>query len=138
MISTVQNRNSLPEAKVFVYRLNNETGYYEKQSGEPEFQKLPFELKVEETRKPEQIHSKVICRGRTKNGRYIFFTGLIPVSGGGLFFGDHYEFVEDIKKNSFILFAFTQGNEVLTIHFFNHFKVYPSKRAKFISTYLNK
>ena len=117
MISTVQNRNSLPEAKVFVYRLNNETGYYEKQSGEPEFQKLPFELKVEETRKPEQIHSKVICRGRTKNGRYIFFTGLIPVSGGGLFFGDHYEFVEDIKKNSFILFAFTQGNEVLTIHF---------------------
>ena len=135
---TVPKQKSLPKAKVFIYRLNTETGYYEKQIGEPEFQKLPFELKVEETRKPEQIHSKIICRGRIKNGRYTFFTGLIPISGGGMFFGDHYEITEGIKRNSFILFAFTQGNQVLTIHFFNHFKVYPGKRAKFISTYLNK
>lgn len=138
MNAIVPKQKPLPEAKVFIYRLNIVTGYYEKQTGEPGFQKLPFELKVEETRKPEQIHSKIICRGRIKDGRYTFFTGLIPISGGGMFFGDHFELINNIKRNSFILFAFTQGNELLTIHFFNQFKVYPGKRAKFISTYLNQ
>ncbi len=138
MNQTVLKQPSLPEAKKFEYRLNNETGYYEKQTGDPGFLKLPFELKVEQTRKPEQIHSKIICRGRIKNGRYTFFTGLIPVNSGGLFFGDHYELVKEEKKNSFILFSFSQGNELLTIHFFNHFKVYPGKRAQFIAKYLNQ
>lgn len=125
-----------PESKNHVYQLNNETGYYEKKTSPLGFEKLPLELKVEETRKPDQIHSKLICRGRIKNGKYLFFTGLLPV-GGAVYFGDHYHPTEK-QKNSFIIFRFSNNNQVLTIHYFNHFKVYPNKRAKFISEFLKR
>lgn len=127
-----------PEVKVFTYRLNPETGYYEQLTGELGFFKLPFDLKVEQTRKPDQINSKLICRGRVKAGKYLFFTGLIPIYKDGVFFGDHYEFVKGEKKNSFVLFEFSEGNNVMTVHFFNHFKVYPKRRLKFVSDYFNK
>ena len=104
-----------PESKTIVYNLNIESGYYERFTSPPGFEKLPPELKVEETRRPEQIHSKLICRGRIKNGRYTFFTGLLPVTNS-LFFGDHFHPNEKVK-NSFILFEFSEGNQILTINY---------------------
>lgn len=127
-----------PESKELVYKLNSETGYYERITAPSGFEKLPHELKVEETRRPEQIHSKLICRGRTKNGNYTFFTGLLPVEANSqMFFGDHYHPSEK-QKNSFILFQFSNGNEYLTVNYFNHFKIYPAKRGKFISDFLKR
>ena len=138
MKQTVLKQTSFPEAKIFVYKLNHETKYYQKQSGEIGFTKLPYELKLEETQQKEQIRSKWVCRGRTVNGKYTFFTGLLPVGNGNLFFGDHYEIVKGQKRNSFILFQFSDGNEVMTLHFFNHFKLYPERRGKFITQYLQQ
>lgn len=125
-----------PETKVHVYILNDETGYYVLNSSPVGFDKLPGELKVEDTRQRQQIRSDKICRGRIKDGRYLFFTGMIQVGKGNLYFGDHFEFVNGSKKNSFILFRFSSDQTEMTIYFFNHFKVYPGKRAKFISEFL--
>lgn len=124
-----------PECKTHVYELNDVTGYYEKKIARPGFEKLPYELKVEDTRKRQQIRADLICRGKIKNGKYLFFTGLLPVGNGTLFFGDNYEIINGYKKNSFILFLFSNGNRTLKIFYFNHFKVYPGQRAKFISDF---
>ena len=124
--------NTPPQCKVVTYQLNDETNYFERTSSEPGFEKLPLELKVEDTRRPEQIHSSKIIRGRIKNGKYLFFTGLLPTQFSGFYFGDHYEFVNSVKKNSFVLFHFTNENRTLTVYFYHHFKVYPKRRKKFI------
>lgn len=139
MKATPTNRpssTSKPDYKKVVYRLNDESKYYDRHECPPGFEKLPTELKIEETRRPELIKSKIICRGRVKDGRYTFFTGLIPVSGSW-YFGDHYHPAEN-KKNSFVLFCFTEGNAVLTIYYFNHFKLYPKRRGKFIGEFIRR
>jgi len=132
----MKHHTGQPENKVHIYNLNDETGYYELNSSPLGFDKLPNELKVEDTRQRQQIRSDKICRGRIKDGRYLFFTGLIQVGKGNLYFGDHFEFENGSKKNSFILFRFSSDQKEMTIYFFNHFKVYPGKRAKFISDFL--
>jgi hypothetical protein len=121
-----------PECKVCTYSFNDVTNYFDRIECDPSFMKMPLELKVEETRKPEQIHSSQIVRGRIKDGKYLFFTGILPTEFTNLYFGDHYEFLNGIKKNSFILFHFTDRNRVFTVYFFNQFKLYPTKRNRFV------
>jgi len=130
------NNTGHPECKILVYQLNEISGYYEIATAPLGFYKLPGELKVEETRQPDQIKSKMICRGRVKEGKYLFFTGLLPTGNGTLFFGDHYEFIKGQKKNSFILFKFTSDRRNLKIYYFNHFKLYPAKRGQFIINFI--
>lgn len=125
--------NTPPQIKVVEYQFNDETNYFDRTSCELGFQKLPEELKIEDTRKPEQIHASQIIRGRIKNGKYLFFTGLLPTDFSGFSFGDHYEYVNGIKKNSFVLFHFTNQNKNLTAYFYDHYKIYPKRRKKFIS-----
>jgi hypothetical protein len=126
------------ESKKIVFKLNGETGYYERVSAPIGFEKIPTELKVENTQRREHIRADFICRGRIKNGNYTFFTGLLPVEGSPyIFFGDHYH-PNESQKNSFVLFQFSPGNEYMTINYFNHFKVYPNKRGKFISDFLKR
>lgn len=127
---------ALPEAKVCRFELNPERGWYVKTSGPAGFTKVPDELKVEETRRPDIIQSKTIIRSHQRGGRSEFFTGLLPTKFPGLYFGDVYEFRNGKKVNSFCLFSFSEGNRGLTIHFFNQYKVYPPRRAKFIADYL--
>ena len=132
------NYSGQPDCKKLVYKLNSETRYYERISSPLGFEKLPTELKVEETQRKEQINSRLVCRGRIRGGTYTFFTGLLPVeSNSRFYFGDHYH-PKEKQKNSFILFQFSEGNEYLTVYYFNHFKVYPSKRGEFISGFLRR
>jgi hypothetical protein len=121
-----------PQFKVVTYQLNEATNYFERTSCEIGFEKLPLELKVEDTQRPEIIHSSQIIRGRIKNGKKSFFTGLLPTQFLNLFFGDHFERINGEKKNSFILFNFENENRDLTIFFFNHYKLYPKRRESFI------
>ncbi len=128
---------ALPEAKVCRFELNPERGWYVKTSGPAGFFKVPDELKVEETRRPDIIKSGTIIRGHQRGGRYEFFTGLLPTKFPGVFFGDYFERKADgSKSNSFVLFIFSDGHKRLTIYFFNTYKVYPGRRAKFIDDYL--
>jgi hypothetical protein len=121
-----------PQFKVITYQYNDESGYFDRVTCEPGFEKLPLELKIEDTVRKDIIQSSQIIRGRVKNGKYLFFTGLIPTEFTGYYFGDHYEYTPDGKKNSFILFEFSNNNRNLNAFFYNHFKIYPGKRIKFI------
>ncbi len=125
-----------PEHKELKYKFNSETRYYEQTNAPLSFNKMPFELKVEETQRKDIIKSKYVIHGRIKNGKYKFFTGLIPTGYKTQYYGDHYEFIKGIKKNSFIIFQFSENKRELTIYFFNHIFIYPKQRLKFITDFM--
>lgn len=127
--------NGLPEAKVCRFKLNETTGWYQMESCPPGFVKVPPELRIEETIRPDKINSNLIIRSRVEGGRYKFFTGMLPAGRPGLFFGDYFEFQGGAKVNSFCLFYLTDANRRLEVHFFNRFKVYPSRRQTVIVQY---
>ena len=130
----------IPDYKTIHYSLNIETGYYEKQPERIPFNKLPFELKVELTQdqRIKRNGAKEVIRGRTKNKKYLFFTGLIPTKYKNLYRGDHYEFIKGQKKNSLVLFHFSTDNRQLTVYFFNHYTVYASAIDLFINEFWKK
>jgi len=128
---------TFPDYKYLVFTLNQETHYYEMTRGEMGFMKVPNELKLEETQKKGLIKSDFLIRGRIKDGKYLFFTGLLKTSFENLYFGDFYEIKHGIKKNSFILFLFTQDQTRFEMFFFNHFKLYPDRRGQFINDFIN-
>ena len=124
------------EAKILNYSYNAETGWFSQTSAPPRFTKVPVELRVEETQRRDIVGADKIIRSRQIDGRYLFFTGLRQTEFSGLFYGDYFERRPNgTKVNSFLLFHFTEGNQCLTIHFFNSFKVYPNRRATFIGGY---
>jgi hypothetical protein len=130
------NTTSLPEAQRLTYSFNPNNGWYNQTSAPPGFTKVPAELRVEPTARPEKIGASTVIRSRTVNGRYLFFTGLRETNHSNLFYGDYfYRAASGEKKNSFVLFQFKEGNTNLTIHFFNSYKVYPKRRNKFIEEY---
>jgi len=125
-----------PEAKVCRFEIDPGRGWYVKTSGPAGFTKVPEELRVEEVIRRDKINAQTIIRSHQRGGRYEFFTGLLPTKHPGVYFGDIYEFTGGKKINSFCLFTFSEANKRLTIHFFNQYKIYPGRRAKFIEAYL--
>ena len=125
-----------PDSKVFRFQKNKETGIYEKTEGREQFSKIPDELFIDEIRHPEKIVAEKIIRGRERVDKtYKFQTGIRPI-GIGTYYGDHYEFKNGKKVNSFVLFRFLSGGESLEVHFFNAYKLFPRVRKKFASSYL--
>jgi hypothetical protein len=120
------------------YELNPE-GYYQKLPSKTQFQKLPFELKVEQSVKPflrEQGANEVIT-GRFKNKKREFFTGLIP-SEPRFYMGNDYENVKGEKKLSLIVFEFSECQKYLTANYFNGFYKDPREaRIKFVSEFIS-
>lgn len=126
-----------PEHKHLIFHLNHETGYYEMKTGELSFTKVPNELKLEQTQKKGIIHSDYLIRSRQKNNKYPFFTGLLKTNFDHWYFGDFFEIRNGIKRNSFILFHFSQDQTRFELFFFNHFKLYPERRGHFIRDFIN-
>jgi hypothetical protein len=125
-----------PDYKKLVFKLNETTKYYDRVECPPGFEKIPPELKIEETRRPDIIQSKTVIHGRIREGKYLFFTGIIQIKQSAWYFGDHYEFTNGKKKNSFILFHFTNGNTGFETYYFNHYKLYPRSRGIFIQNFI--
>ena len=126
-----------PDHKHLFFKLNQETGYYKLIRGVLGFQKVPDELKLETTQRKELIKSDFIIRSRVKNGKYRFFTGLLKTNFENWYFGDYFEIRNGIKKNSFILFHFSQDQTGFEVYFFNHFKLYPKRRGYFIRDFID-
>jgi hypothetical protein len=135
IVQTKGKRN--PDFKHLLFDLNPETGYFEMIRGEMGFQKVPAELKLEETQKKGLIKSDYLIRGRIRNGKYLFFTGIIQTDFNTWYFGDFFEIKHGIKRNSFILFHFSTDLVRFEMFFFNHFKLYPEQRAQFIRNFVN-
>jgi|LakMenEpi03Aug12_release.lakeMendotaPanAssembly.Ray.scaffolds.fasta_scaffold02546_15 hypothetical protein len=126
--------------KTVNYLLNSSTGYYEKQPIKITFNKLPNDLKVEESKMEflKKQGANEIIRGRIKNGKYLFFTGLIPLSENlNVYFGNHAETFNKEKKTSLIVFAFSENDSKLTVYFFNHFYIFDRPhRIAFVSDFI--
>ncbi len=122
------------------YKLNSETGYYQKEPDKIPFLKLPSDLKIEKTVKEflKQQGANEIITGRIKNKERLFFTGLIPIQNN-FFEGDNYEFIKGVKKKSLIVFEFSESNEFLTLNYFNHFyKENKEERFKFVLSFIQQ
>lgn len=137
METNVQTTNRQPDHKHLFFKFNQETKYFEITRGQFGFTKVPNELKLEETQKKGIIHSDYLIRGRIKNGKYLFFTGLLKTNFENWYFGDYFEIRNGIKRNSFILFHFTPDQTAFEMYFFNHFKLYPDRRGHFIRNFIN-
>ena len=131
------DRQPNPDFKHLQFTLNSQTGYFEMTRGEMGFTKVPTELKLEKTQRREQIRSEFLIQSRIVNGKRLFFTGLLNTGYENWFFGDFFEIRHGIKKNSFILFHFSQDRTRFEMYFFNHFKLYPDRRDKFIQTFID-
>lgn len=129
----------IPDYRTLYFRLNPSTNYYEITPDSAPFGKIPNELKVEPTvdEKIKRNGANEIIRGRTKDHKYLFFTGLIATSHAGLFHGNHCEYVNGIKHLSLVLFQFTPDRDGLTIFFFNRYKVFPKYLQAFIRAFVD-
>lgn len=127
----------IPDFTKVEYLLNQETGRYEKQPDRVPFEKLPFELKVETTQDPriKANGATEIITGRIKNGKRLFFTGLIQTKESNWFFGNDYQFKNGEKKNSLIVFYFHDNNRRLYVYYFNNY--YKDNRAERVQFVLN-
>jgi len=125
-----------PVYKKLVYSFNVGSKHYQLSEKPLSFDKLPKVLKVEETRRPDIIKSKYIIRAWIVNEKHPFFTGLLETKYKNLFFVDYFQRINGVKKNSFILFQFSEDKQIIEIYFFNNFKLYPKRRGKFISEFI--
>ncbi len=137
----MSNTFNFPDFKTILYRINNETGRYEKQPDRVPFEKLPFELKVETTREQMIINNGAteIITGRIKGGKRLFFTGLIPAPKfNDWFLGNDYQKLKDgTKKNSLVIFNFRNDNRELIIYYFNSYYIHNrDERIKFVCTFI--
>lgn len=126
--------------KTIPYKLNNENGYYEKQKFNADFKKLPNDLKIEKSVKDFLINqgANEILRGRIKNGKYNFFTGLIRLNNSDrIYYGNTYEYIHNKKKVSLLVVTLSENHSELTIYYFNHFyKDNPNERVNFVSEFI--
>ena len=104
------------------------------------FDKLPNELKVETTR-DENIRKNgatELITGRIKGGKRLFFTGLISIPNLlNWFHGNDYLFTNGKKKNSLVIFHFTNSNRELKVYYFNSFyKDSREERIKLVSAFI--
>ena len=100
--------------------------------------KAPPELHLERTQRTDQIKSEYLIRGRIRNRKYLFFTGIIRTNFENWYFGDFFEIIRGQKHNSFILFHFAKDQTQFEMYFFNHFKLYPDRRGYFISEFIER
>lgn len=126
--------NPAPDFVLVLYLLNPETGYYSlKYTSKIGFNKLPKELKIEPTARPDIIKAKNIIRSRQVKKKYPFFTGLRPTTHKGWFYGDN---PENRCKKSFVLFKLSDDGNELRVYFFNCYHVYPARLKGFIQSFV--
>ena len=127
-----------PEYKIISYTLNNETGKYQKDPERIAFNKLPFELKVEQTQDPRirANGANEIITGRIKGGKRTFFTGIVPVFNSAVWYlGNDYQITAKGKTNSLVLFQFSPDNAQCRIYYFNHYYIH--SRTELINFIVN-
>jgi hypothetical protein len=133
---------NFPEYKTVFYVLNPDTGKYEKEPERVPFNKIPLVLKVENTQdqRIKANGANEIITGRIKGGKREFFTGLISITSFiNFYYGNDYTFNNGTKKNSLVIFRFSEDNRQLIVYYFNSFyKDSRQEREKFILLFINR
>jgi hypothetical protein len=136
----MENKFNSAFYKTIYYNLNCENGYYQKEPQLVPFNKLPNDLKVEETQKEiiRRQGANELIHGRIKNGKYTFLTGLIPIKENSpVYFGNNFEIVEGRKRTSLIVFVFSNENKKLTVYYFNcYYKDNRNERIAFVTEFI--
>jgi len=132
----VQNFN--PIVKVITYNLNTDSNYYELKSQPPGFNRLPYELQVQDSQSKSMIERGAlqVIQGRIVNKRRTFFSGMRPTTYKNTFMGD--DGYNRRRKPSFCLFLFNNDCTRLTIHYFPGFIPLKPMREQFIQTCLKQ
>jgi hypothetical protein len=124
--------------KVVKYQLNRDNGYFEKQPLKVDFSRLPFDLKIEETREQRLISqgAKEMITGRIKNGQRQFFTGLIPMAEN-FFYGDDFKKSKGEMKKSLCVFQLSTDFKTLVVFYFNNYYIQNREgRVKFVLSFI--
>lgn len=131
------NFNS-PRAKIVTFLLESETGYYHLISQPPGFNRIPNELKVEDTKDPRIISqgANQIIRGRQRNKRYLYFSGMRPTPRFNVFYGD--DGYTRPQNRSLVLFIFSPDCSRIELHYFQGYMIYPPRIDQFIKNYLER
>ena len=136
----MENKFNNIHYKTITYKLNIENGYFEKQPQLIVFKKMPNDLKIEQSQKEFLKHqgAELVIRGRIKNFKYSFFSGLRPVDDSGeKFIGNDYDSVNGRKRLSLIVFSFDKTKTELTAYYFSHFyKDNKDERLMFVLEFL--
>lgn len=125
MIPTVS-----PNYRAIEYRLNIESGWYERQPQKLAFAKLPEKLKVERTIDPRIVNNgaREIITGGFRAKRRTFFTGVISLRSEGWFQGNDYEQRGAKKVNSLVLFRFCESDSRLIVYYFTGYYIHSSEQ----------
>jgi hypothetical protein len=130
-----------PDYKAIKYLLNPHSGRYEKQPSKLNFQKLPYELKVETTQ-DQRIKSQgaeTIITGRFVNKKREFFSGMRRTEFPNWYHGNDYEFLKGEKVNSLVIFEFSGNDSELTVYYFNrYYKHSATERESFINYFIGR
>lgn len=129
MIPTVS-----PNFRMIEYRLNIESGWYERQPQKIAFSKLPEKLKVERTQDPRIAANGAneIITGGFRAKRRTFFTGIISLRVGGWYQGNDYELRGSRKTNSLVLFRFIENDAKMIVFYFTGYYIHSSdQRGQF-------
>lgn len=136
----MENKFNNIHYKTITYNLNIENGYFEKQPQLINFKKMPNDLKIEQSQKEflKQQGAELIIRGRIKNGKYSFFSGLRPVDDSNeKFIGNDFDSINGRKRLSLIVFSLDKTKTELTSYYFNHFyKDNKDERLMFVLEFL--
>lgn len=125
--------------KAVEYTRNQENGYFEKVPQIVPFNKLPFDLKVEETQKDhiKNNGANLLIRSRIKSGKSQFFSGLVKTDFLNWYEGNYFEFAKGKKRLSLFVVHFSDNFDGLTIYFFNHFyKENRKHRLQFVNQFI--
>jgi len=119
------------------YQLS-ENNWYLLASAPPAFNKLPKELKIEETAKPELINAPYIIKGRQVKGVKEFFTGLKPFGSNTLFYGNKPEFRKGKTIRRLLLFVLSEDSQTLSVYFTFKLYFHTKEVEGFMQTFFNK
>jgi hypothetical protein len=115
-----------------------ETGWYIRQPQRIAFGKIPERLKVERTLETriQANGAREVITGPFREKRRTFFSGLIPLHVPGWFIGNDYEQRGGQKRNSLVLFRFSDTDRLLTVFYFTGWYIdNREKRAQYANEF---
>jgi len=134
----------IPEALVYRYQFEYDSGCYQMIDAPPGVTKLPPVCKVEPTQAKDRIRTKYLIRGRHGKWDRHILTGLATIEPifrdsqkfetDRWFYGDHFT-----GRKNFLLFWFSPDNHEMKVYYFpGYYPVNPTVRRSVMVEFIYK